>query len=197
MEDFFSIFIIFITVFLIFTYYQSKYGEIITVRSEIDGKEYLVRNNQKYADSEEAADTLAIIRNKLVDLTNYLEKNDEKSSAVKRLLKNFRPDNITESPKSSKFTSYSVNKGEKIVFCLRSRDENEKLIDINTLMFVALHELAHVMTKSVGHTEEFWSNFRYLLKNSIKLGIYKYQDFRKKPVKYCGITITDTPYQKK
>ena len=93
MEDFFSIFIIFITVFLIFTYYQSKYGEIITVRSEIDGKEYLVRNNQKYADSEEAADTLAIIRNKLVDLTNYLEKNDEKSSAVKRLLKNFRPDN--------------------------------------------------------------------------------------------------------
>ena len=64
-------------------------------------------------------------------------------------------------------------------------------------MFVALHELAHVMTKSVGHTEEFWSNFRYLLKNSIKLGIYKYQDFRKKPVKYCGITITDTPYQKK
>ena len=197
MEDFFSIFIIFITVFLIFTYYQSKYGEIITVRSEIDGKEYLVRNNQKYADSEEAADTLAIIRNKLVDLTNYLEKNDEKSSAVKRLLKNFRPDNITESPRSSKFTSYSVNKGEKIVFCLRSRDENEKLIDINTLMFVALHELAHVMTKSVGHTEEFWSNFRYLLKNSIKLGIYKYQDFRKKPVKYCGITITDTPYQKK
>ena len=197
MEDFFSIFIIFITVFLIFTYYQSKYGEIITVRSEIDGKEYLVRNNQKYADSEEAADTLAIIRNKLVDLTNYLEKNDEKSSAVKRLLKNFRPDNITESPRSSKFTSYSVNKGEKIVFCLRSRDENEKLIDINTLTFVALHELAHVMTKSVGHTEEFWSNFRYLLKNSIKLGIYKYQDFRKKPVKYCGITITDTPYQKK
>ena len=197
MEDFFSIFIIFITVFLIFTYYQSKYGEIITVRSEIDGKEYLVRNNQKYADSEEAADTLAIIRNKLVDLTNYLEKNDEKSSAVKRLLKNFRPDNITESPRSSKFTSYSVNKGEKIVFRLRSRDENEKLIDINTLTFVALHELAHVMTKSVGHTEEFWSNFRYLLKNSIKLGIYKYQDFRKKPVKYCGITITDTPYQKK
>ena len=197
MEDFFSIFIIFITVFLIFTYYQSKYGEIITVRSEIDGKEYLVRNNQKFADSEEAADTLAIIRNRLVDLTNYLEKNDEKSSAVKRLLKNFRPDNITESPRSSKFTSYSVNKGEKIVFCLRSRDENEKLIDINTLMFVALHELAHVMTKSVGHTEEFWSNFRYLLKNSIKLGVYKYQDFRKKPVKYCGITITDTPYQKK
>ena len=78
---------------------------------------------------------------------------------------------------------------------LRSKDKDQKLIDINTLTFVALHELAHVMTKSVGHTEEFWDNFSYLLKNSIKIGIYKYQNFKKKPVKYCGIKITDTPYQ--
>ena len=195
MEEFYNIFIIFITVFLIYSFYQSKYGEVKMVRSEIDGKEYLVRNSEKFADSEESADTLAIIRNKLITLTNYLEDKDPKSVAVKRLLKNFKPDNITESPKSSKFTSYSVNKGEKIVFCLRSKDKDQKLIDINTLTFVALHELSHVMTKSVGHTEEFWDNFSYLLKNSIKIGIYKYQNFKKKPVKYCGIKITDTPYQ--
>ena len=165
------------------------------VRSEVDGKEYLVRNSTKYGDSEKAADVLARIRNKLVDLTNHLEQHKGNSGAVKRLLQNFKPDNINESGKSSKYTSYSVNKGEKIVFCLRSRDNDEKLIDINTLTFVALHELAHVMTKSVGHTSEFWSNFKYLLKIAIKLGIYEYQNFRKNPVNYCGITITDTPFQ--
>ena len=89
MEDFFSIFIIFFTVFLIYSYYQSKYGEVIMVRSEVDGKEYLVRNSTKYGDAEEAANVLAKIRNKLVNLTNYLEKNDGNSKAVKRLLKNF------------------------------------------------------------------------------------------------------------
>lgn len=195
MEEFFSIFVIFFTIFLLVSYYQSKYGEVILVLSKVDGREYLVRNSKKYADSEEAADMLAKVRNKLVDLTNYLEKHDGNSKCVKRLLKNFRPDNITESGKSNKYTSYSINKGEKIVFCLRSRDKDEKLIDINTITFVALHELAHVMTKSVGHTQEFWTNFKYLLKVSIKIGIYKYQDFRTKPEKYCGISITDTPYQ--
>ena len=57
MEEFYNIFIIFITVFLIYSFYQSKYGEVKMVRSEIDGKEYLVRNSEKFADSEESADT--------------------------------------------------------------------------------------------------------------------------------------------
>ena len=39
-------------------------------------------------------------------------------------------------------------------------DEN-KLIDENTLMFVALHELAHIATESIGHTKEFWANFKF------------------------------------
>ena len=65
--------------------------------------------------------------------------------------------------------------------------------DENLLVFVALHELGHVMTKSTGHTEEFWDNFRFLLKESIKIGVYKRQDFKKNPQKYCGTKITDSP----
>ena len=33
--------------------------------------------------------------------------------------------------------------------------------------FVALHELSHVMTVSVGHTQEFWENFKFLLKEAV------------------------------
>jgi hypothetical protein len=86
-----------------------------------------------------------------------------------------------------------VNKGEKIVLCIRSKDKEARLEDENILMFVSLHELGHVMTKSTGHTDEFWDNFRFLLKASIKIGAYKRQDFRRKPVKYCGTKITDSP----
>ena len=48
-------------------------------------------------------------------------------------------DNIifSESTDNSKFTSYSINKGEEIVFCLRS-SKNGELHDINELMYVAI-----------------------------------------------------------
>ena len=57
----------------------------------------------------------------------------------------------------------------------------DKLIDENTLAFVAIHELGHVMTESVGHTKEFWQNFKFLLKDAVKLGIYKPVDYKKNP----------------
>ena len=74
-----------------------------------------------------------------------------------------------------------------------NKEDINNLIEMNTLMFVALHELAHVMTKSIGHTDEFWNNFRFLLKHAIANGLYIKQDFKNKPVKYCGTMITDSP----
>ena len=94
------------------------------------------------------------------------------SAAVMRMSNKFNPDNISESGKSSQYTSYSVNKGEKIVFCIRQKDDNESFVDMNTMTFVSIHELAHVMSKSVGHTEEFWDNFKSLLKTASENGIY-------------------------
>jgi hypothetical protein len=66
-------------------------------------------------------------------------------------------------------------------------------IDENTIMFVIIHECAHLMTESTGHTPEFWTNFRKLLHDSIKVGIYHPQNYTKNPVDYCGMTISDTP----
>ena len=170
--------------------YDKKYADIESVQSSVDNKKYLVR---KLPDNKRAADLLANIRIKLVKLCDYLEMEHSENKDVYRLVKRFNSDNITESAPTEKYTSYSVNKGQKIVFCLRSRDEKQKLVDENIMMFVALHELAHIMTKSVGHTDEFWDNFRYLLKKAIKIGVYKEVDFDKKPVDYCGTKITNSP----
>ncbi len=118
--------------------------------------------------------------------------NDE---SVIRMNKKFNADNISESGKSSQYTSYSVNKGEKIVFCIRQKDENESFVDINTITFVAIHELAHIMTKSVGHTEEFWKNFKLLLEESITIGVYTKEKYSQNPKEYCGIKVTDSPIE--
>ena len=53
--------------------------------------------------------------------------------------------------------------------------------------------MGHVITESIGHTQEFWDNFRYLLQKAISLGIYVKQDFKNNPQEYCGTQITDSP----
>jgi len=184
-------FIVLVVLFVvIYIYIDTKNSNLIYVKSDIDGNMYLVRNVE---DKQRAANLLANIRQKLVRLVDYLSKKYPEKNDVMRLKTKFNPENMEESESGSKYTSYSVNKGEKIVFCIRSKDKEARLEDENLLMFVALHELGHIMTLSTGHTEEFWDNFRYLLKEAIKIGVYSKHNFKAKPEKYCGTQITDSP----
>ena len=61
-------------------------------------------------------------------------------------------------------------------------------------MYVALHELSHIATKSIGHTDEFWENFKFLITEAKKIGVYNPVDYKKEPSRYCGMNITDNPY---
>ena len=190
MKDFTSFFICIILITIIYIHLENKFSDVEYIKSNVDGKKYLVRNLK---DKQEAADLLAKIRENLVKISQELKKKNQDNVDIDRMINNFNPDNLSESTHDNKYTSYSVNKGEKIVFCLRSKDEKQKLVDLNIMMFVALHELAHTMTKSVGHTPEFWNNFRILLRNARKLGVYKRVNYNEKPVEYCGTKITDDP----
>ena len=145
------------------------------------------------SDKQAAADLIAKIRIKLEKLINSMKEKYPNDKSVNRMSKKFNADNISESGKSSQYTSHSVNKGEKIVFCVRQKDENESLVEENTITFVAIHELAHIMTKSIGHTDEFWDNFKRLLKEAIDMGIYNKEDYESNPKEYCGIKVTDSP----
>jgi len=187
-EGFIIIIATIIGIYYIYNYY-ANYG-LITVKSNVDNKEYIVQIKD---DSLEAANLIAKIREKLVILMEHLEKSYGKNdNRIKQLKKNFRPDRLKEGVTTLGYTSYSINKGEQIILCLRN---NDKLVDINTLFFVVLHEFAHLATESIGHTEEFWDNFRWILEEAINIGLYIKQDFKIKNVEYCGMSISSSPLE--
>jgi len=180
--------IIILGIIFVFVLYQYHYySKIEKVVSTIDNRNYEVQIKD---DAQEAANLIAQIREKLIIITDHLIKSYPDEDRTMRLKKNFRPDNIKEGIDNPEFTSYSVNKGEQIVLCLRSHN---KLMDLNTMIFVVLHELAHICTLSIGHTTEFWDNFKWILEEAINIGIYKKQDFKLNNVDYCGMKITDSP----
>jgi hypothetical protein len=160
------------------------------VKSTIDNKEYMVQDKK---DSQEAANLIAVIRQRLVLLVeNLIKTHPSDDPRIVMLKENFNPDSLKEGEDDSGYTSYSINKGEQIVLCLRNKD---KLVDINTMMFVVLHELAHIATESIGHTPEFWDNFKWILEESINVGVYQKKDYDRESVEYCGMTITSTPLE--
>ena len=172
-------------------YYDSDTYNLKCIISNVDGNTYCVRERAKL---ELASDLLAKVTQKCKDLVKYVAKKYPDDEDVERLSKNFNPSKISETLPTSEHTAYSENKGEKLAFCLNTTKEGNKLIDLNTLTFVAIHELAHVMTKSEGHKQIFWQNFKFLLKNAKEANIYVPIDYKKKPQEYCGMTITDNPY---
>jgi predicted metal-dependent hydrolase len=171
--------------FILYQYHY--YSNIEKIVSKIDNRDYEVQIRD---DSQEAADLIAQIRQKLELLVKHLIKTYPNQERTLRMKKNFNPDRIKEGIDDPNYTSYSINKGEQIVLCLRT---NNKLMDLNTMMFVVLHELSHICTESIGHTAEFWTNFKWILEEAINIGVYKKQDFKLNNVEYCGMTITDSP----
>lgn len=164
---------------------------LIYEKATFDNDYYWVRN---MSDKSQAANTLAVIKSNLIKLIDYLQKNidqfPEQMSNIKDLVKRTRKIYIMETPKDEKFTSYTINKGEKIVFCLRSKVLHN-IHDINTIMYVSIHELSHVMCSEYGHTPLFKEIFKFLLVQANKIGIYKIQNYKVRPVDYCGMTINE------
>jgi len=227
-------------IIIIYKYFEKYSYDVVMVKSETNGKEYLVRNLPDKQEASNLLGNIALKLEKLVEImktsgfetiynkyikadvdketsTNSINGNKSKDiiegqeggsserqtleydmkmklkEDIERLVNNFNPDAFSETTPDSKYTSYSVNKGEKLVMCLRSKKEGEALVKENIMTFVSIHELAHLMTKSIGHDPVFWNNMRLLLKVAIDNGLYKNVDFNKKSEPYCGITISDTP----
>ena len=74
----------------------------------------------------------------------------------------------------------NVNKGYEIYICLDGDD-------VNSAMYVLLHELAHMSVPEYNHTTNYWENFSKLKKIAVEKGIYVKKGIRQ----YCGDTVTD------
>jgi predicted metal-dependent hydrolase len=185
------ILIVVILLLCIKIYLESDSFNLRCIVSEVDGNKYCVRERSKIT---MAADLLATATQNLTKLVEYVGEKYPERENIKRLTTNFNPNKIQETLPTSKLTAYSENKGEKIAFCLTTHKQNNDLIDIETLTFVGIHELAHVASITIGHKREFWDNFKFLLEEAKTAGIYDPIDYKKNPQEYCGMTISDNPY---
>ena len=191
-----NIFNIVIVIFIIIVasklYFDSDSFNLRCIISDVNGNKYCVRDRNKL---ELAADRLAHVNNNLNKLVNHLSKKYPTKENVQRLVNGYNPKKIYETLPTSEFTAYSENKGEKLAFCLDTEKNNKgRLIDMNTLMYVALHEVSHIATKSIGHNDEFWNNFKFMITEAKEINIYNPVDYKKEPARYCGMNISDNPY---
>lgn len=160
--------------------------------SDIDGKNYSIRKIGSDDVKQNAANYLAILNEKINKIVNYVnEHNLPDEDTAKRLFNRWSKCSLKETSSNEKSAAYTLNKSVEIRICIRDGSGNFE--DINTSMFVILHELAHVMSVGYGHEEEFKNNFSYITHLASKLGIYKPEDFGNFPKTYCGISINTTP----
>ena len=184
--------IAFIFIIGLYIYLDTDTFQLKCIVSTVDGNKYCVRERENI---EKAANLLASVTEKCKELVKYVGKKHPDNEDVARLVKNYNPKKVMETLPTSEYTAYSENKGEKLAFCLnRKKEENNNLIDEHTLMFVTIHELSHIMTKSIGHKKEFWDNFKFLLENAKEAGIHEPEDYRNNPRQYCGMKIHDNPF---
>tara|TARA_Y100000996_G_scaffold323036_1_gene259091 strand:+ start:1490 stop:2068 length:579 start_codon:yes stop_codon:yes gene_type:complete len=188
MNNFLFFFVSFLVIIVVFkNIFQPK--NITRKVSKNDNIEYLVRDLEN---SQDAAEKLSSINTKLKKLIDSLDKDER--DGIDRLKERYNPYRLTETEENSKYTSYSLNKGEKIALCIRKKGDNLTFENENTVIFVAIHELSHIMTESVGHEKEFWDNMAFLLEKAHELDIYEPVDYNENNIDYCGMEITTTPY---
>jgi predicted metal-dependent hydrolase len=184
-----SIIIIFIYIFL---FYNKK--NVILIEGSDKSKKYLVYNDDN---KKKSAELLEIIINNIYKLKKYLYENKDKFPNMNQYiiqLNNNLDINRTliyENDPNSNLTSFSVNKGEEIALCLKSK-KTGNLHDINLMMYVTIHEMAHIACPEIGHGDLFKQIFKFLCEQAIILKIYKYDDYQNNPIEYCGMVLSSS-----
>lgn len=181
--------VIIIIIIYLFLFHNKKNVVLIEGR---DKNKYLVYDDKSKNDS---AILLGDIITNMFKLRNYLYENIDKypeyTEYINQLYNNLNKDRtlIYENDPNSTLTSFSLNKGEEIAFCLKSKQTGQ-LHDINLIMYVALHEMAHIACPEIGHGKLFRKIFKFLTITAIEIKLYILDDYEAKPLEYCGMKLS-------
>ena len=182
---------LFLIIFVIVFYIVFAINGTSLVEIEKNGNIILVRDSPDKNDSAILLNELIIRMYKLREyLINNINRFKEFIQYINLLEQNFNPKRtlIYENTFNSEYTSYSVNKGEELVFCLRCKKDGS-LHNINVLMYVAVHELGHTACPENGHTPLFNKIFKFLLQQAVIIKLYDYEDYSATPIEYCGMNL--------
>lgn len=187
-----KLFCVLLVILLLLLYFGNSETMVV---SSVDGEQYPVVDT--FENKEDAANIIARINTNYVRLIRHMRNNRMNTAWAPNILyltQNYNPTRLGEHiPLSTTNTSFVFNKGTKVRFCLRRIDDRNKFYDMNTIMFVALHELSHMMTQEYGHGKKFWDCFKFVLGEANQLGMIDIIDYKKNPVEYCGINISRNP----
>jgi Protein of unknown function DUF45 len=186
--SFVELFIVFILVIILIMYLNNYVNsEVEYVKSSVDGRSYLVLSRP---DKQEAADYIADINRSVVKLIKHMKAKHPDDPEYDKLYRTFDPNKVSEGSPDSNYTSYTINKSS-MVMCIRQTDMS--FVDKNVVLYVVIHELAHVkLTHEIGHTPKFWEQFKELLTEAIAMGLYKKTNYKEKPAAYCGIVLNSS-----
>jgi len=187
-----SILVLVILILLIVFAIKYKKG-LVYVKSNIDNTYYSVRD---LPDKQLASDKLALLKRDMTKIIDYVYTNMSKYPEYEEYIKQLHNNTthgikLSENVEGDIYTSYSLNKGEELVFCLRSKRKEtfNELHDENLLCYVTIHELAHIACPEYNHTPLFKKIFTFLANVSIEVGVYKKIDFDNHPMEYCGMEV--------
>ncbi len=182
-----------IIVIIIYIFLFINRNNVIYIESST-GTKFLVHKDK---DKQQKANLLGQLVENLYAIKNHLVKNKNKfpeySEYIDLLSKNFNEGvtSVYETDPESNLTSYSVNKGEELSFCLRSKKTGE-IHDINLLTYVGIHEISHIACPEIGHGDLFKKIFRMFAQEAINIGVYKKVDYSEVPVEYCGMILSSS-----
>lgn len=200
------ILVILLWLLTIFENYRKRNEKKTTiVISNFDNKPYRIVENFSPEYNKECADMMAQINLFIQEFINHMRKkyiiNGEKhpryngTNATNMLIEQYNPRTLKENfPTDLNFTSYVMDKGSEIAFCLHPQGQPNTLHDFDLLKFVILHELAHLASPHIGHPIEFWRIFKIFIEEAVDAKIYTPVNYGIEPIEYCGLKITYSPY---
>jgi hypothetical protein len=159
-------------------------------------------NNQRvvdrFANKSEAAVKLAKLSRVGQDIANEPAPTGQGTvgyTAWTELKANFKPE-LTENDSAWKNGHIAHTKPNGSI-SIAIRDKSGEFLPEDRVMFVYLHELAHVATFNMSrdkHSTEFWAAFGGILDVAYKKGLLTPREYSKDPDTYEGIHIEYNPW---
>lgn len=204
--------IIFIIIFIVFFISNNDITSSFENRNNIQKSQLTANNFQiinHYNNKEYAHQLLMDIDKNIIKLINAFnskytnisninicKKQKKLLTSIKhKLNKTYKSSSLQENFPTivAKEVSYNVDKGKIISICLRNYENPDTFHNLNELMFVAIHEIAHSCNESYGHDTKFWKVFRILLEVAVENNIYTNINYQKQVKNYCSMSISYNP----